>query len=556
MHETLAESLQQLALLLENLDFQFPQGKSAGEKRDQLLRRLREHLTGRGRDLDAPLVAVLVGSTGVGKSTILNSLVGTVASTSVQRPTTLTPLLVHNPEDELWIAGDRILGGFEKIRVDNEASANTERSTGKPLMEMKASSMLRPGIVLVDTPDTDSYRAENQQLASRLAEVADLWIFVTTAQRYAESQGLEILKIAAKRDTAVAIVLNRVGRGGLIDSKQGLAEKLAESGLRETSIFTILEGELDEGIIPESDIEPLRKWLENIASDALMHSALARQTFFGSLAEVIEQSDSVADTFAAEPEESLQIRSKLAEFGEHYKQILREEWFSEKVFTGTPISRFATYAWQVIEKDLCGNSWARKRLQWRRSLLASEPTPDVTRAMVSQCLDVAYQKCSLRLREAMRERIQNLEIEYMISDEWETSLLGVSVEAAKHRSGQESGIYQQWFESLSYELKKVKDGSTRPWDADTEQTLFTALLIRCFHPWEPASQELLLHYLHFEDMSYLTDALKCVMEETLDSGVSKVVEATIRQLPNTSKNVEKAKEIKKFISELQEQWFS
>jgi hypothetical protein len=53
--------------------------------------------------LDAPLLAVVGGSTGSGKSTLVNSLVGSVVSApGVLRPTTRSPVLVHHPDDERW----------------------------------------------------------------------------------------------------------------------------------------------------------------------------------------------------------------------------------------------------------------------------------------------------------------------------------------------------------------------------------------------------------------------------------------------------------------------
>ncbi len=50
--------------------------------------------------LDAPLLAVVGGSTGAGKSTLVNSLLGRVVSNpGVIRPTTRSPVLVHHPDD-------------------------------------------------------------------------------------------------------------------------------------------------------------------------------------------------------------------------------------------------------------------------------------------------------------------------------------------------------------------------------------------------------------------------------------------------------------------------
>src|SRR3954453_6336926 len=78
------------------------QAELVGQVDDYLLTRLRR--------IDAPLLAVGGGSTGAGKSTLVNSLVGAVVSRAGWlRPTTRGPVLVCNPADASWFADDRVL---------------------------------------------------------------------------------------------------------------------------------------------------------------------------------------------------------------------------------------------------------------------------------------------------------------------------------------------------------------------------------------------------------------------------------------------------------------
>ena len=68
------------------------QAELVGQVDDYLLPRLRR--------IDAPLLAVVGGSTGAGKSTLVNSLVGAVVSRAGWlRPTTRGPVLVCHPSD-------------------------------------------------------------------------------------------------------------------------------------------------------------------------------------------------------------------------------------------------------------------------------------------------------------------------------------------------------------------------------------------------------------------------------------------------------------------------
>ena len=50
----------------------------------------------------------------------------------------------------------------------------------------------------------------NRELAGQLLAAADLWVFVTTAARYADAVPWDLLRTAQERGTALAVVLDRV----------------------------------------------------------------------------------------------------------------------------------------------------------------------------------------------------------------------------------------------------------------------------------------------------------------------------------------------------------
>ncbi|HET7304222.1 MAG TPA: dynamin family protein, partial [Segeticoccus sp.] len=267
-------------------------GSEAAEgERDRLLKQLDDYVLPRLSALDAPLLAVVGGSTGAGKSTIVNSLVGEVVTRAgVLRPTTRASVLVHHPEDTRWFTDQRVLPGLARVtepaseqgrRRAQEAAGTTEDPSSVRLV---ASEHLQPGLALLDAPDIDSVVRANRELARQLLSAADLWLFVTTAARYADAVPWGLLREAAERGTSVAIVLDRVPPEAMAEVRSHLAEMLREHGLAESPVFPVPETRLSrEGLLPERDIARLHSWLTSLARDAKARSTVIRRTLTGAL---------------------------------------------------------------------------------------------------------------------------------------------------------------------------------------------------------------------------------------------------------------------------------
>ncbi|WP_326795967.1 GTPase domain-containing protein [Streptomyces sp. NBC_01808] len=102
-----------------------PGADGARRSRAELLAQLDDYLVPRLHRPDAPLLAVVGGSTGAGKSTLVNSLVGRCVSESgVLRPTTRMPVLVCHPDDQSWFAGQRVLPHLTRVWMPRQDAAH------------------------------------------------------------------------------------------------------------------------------------------------------------------------------------------------------------------------------------------------------------------------------------------------------------------------------------------------------------------------------------------------------------------------------------------------
>ncbi|MCK6209241.1 dynamin family protein [Georgenia sp. EYE_87] len=256
--------------------------------RQEVLDQLSDYVIPRYEQLEAPLLAVVGGSTGAGKSTLVNALLREhVTTASAIRPTTRRPLLVHHPDDAAWFADDRIFPGLARVTVA-PGSPPTPAVTGDGgvhrELELRASSALPRGLALLDAPDIDSVVTENRQLANQLLAAADLWVFVTTAARYGDAIPWALLTEAADRRIVVAVVLDRVPHGVSAEVRQDLAARLDEEGLGRAPLFVISETTMaEDGLLPADDVAALQGWLHGIAADAGSRASVARQTLGGAV---------------------------------------------------------------------------------------------------------------------------------------------------------------------------------------------------------------------------------------------------------------------------------
>jgi energy-coupling factor transporter ATP-binding protein EcfA2 len=279
----LREALAGVALPLD-----VPGAEEHRKVRGEMVDQLEDYVLPRLIQIEAPLLTVVGGSTGAGKSTLVNSLVGRrVTEPGVLRPTTRSPVLVHNPADVDWFDKERILPGL----------ARTPRATGDPgALQLVAADSVPEGLAILDAPDIDSVEERNRVLAAELLAAADLWLFVTSAARYADQVPWEFLKAAAERSTAVAIVLDRTPPDAVAEVSGHLARMLTVRGLRDSPLFAVTEGVVDDdGLLAPEHVQEIRSWLGSLAADSTARAAVVKQTLDGAVRSLSRRTHDIAD---------------------------------------------------------------------------------------------------------------------------------------------------------------------------------------------------------------------------------------------------------------------
>lgn len=270
----------------------------ADAARDQLrgmVSQLEDYVLPRLNRLEAPILAVVGGSTGAGKSTLVNSIVGhQVSAPGVLRPTTRSPVLVCHPSDQEWFIDRRVLPGL----VRTTGSAAMLIGGGLHLVHDPA---VPRGLALLDAPDIDSIVTENRELAAELLAAADLWIFVTSAARYADAVPWDLLTSAQERSAAVAVVLDRVPPKAVYEIVTHLAALLSDHGLGDSPLFVVPESPItSHGLLPKEVIDPLRGWLHSLAADATERQRVIRRTLDGTLGSFDSRLPNLADAAEAQ----------------------------------------------------------------------------------------------------------------------------------------------------------------------------------------------------------------------------------------------------------------
>jgi energy-coupling factor transporter ATP-binding protein EcfA2 len=248
-------------------------------ERAKLISQIDDYLLPRVRQSAAPLLVALVGSTGAGKSTLVNSVVGTqVSLTGVRRPTTNSPVLACHPDDIHWFAENMFLPTLPRVRQEGLARPGRDG-----LLVLAASEGMTKGIALLDTPDIDSVVRAHYDFAYQFLDASDLWLFMTSASRYADAPVWELLQHARDRGAALGVVLSRVPPSHRTELVAHFGAMLDANGIQADHRFVIPETGIVDGFLPDDIFQPIRDWLNETAQQSDRKVAVLSQTMAGML---------------------------------------------------------------------------------------------------------------------------------------------------------------------------------------------------------------------------------------------------------------------------------
>jgi energy-coupling factor transporter ATP-binding protein EcfA2 len=285
------------------LTLQAPGVQVARAERRKLLSQIDDYLLPRLRQSGSPILIALVGSTGAGKSTLMNSLVGMqVSATGIRRPTTNSPVLACHPDDAHWFAENVFLPTLPRVRQEGLAMPGRDG-----LLVLAASEGMPRGVALLDTPDIDSVVQAHRQFAHQFLDASDLWLFMTSSLRYADAAVWGLLQDARDRDASLAIVLSRVPPAAAAQLTAHFDAMLEANGLTEATRFVIAETVITDARLPAEVSGPVREWLEDTADHVDRRVAVLTQTMSG----VLDTFRTRIPQLAAEIETQLALRSEL-----------------------------------------------------------------------------------------------------------------------------------------------------------------------------------------------------------------------------------------------------
>lgn len=291
--EALRPRLEKFAELLNTVEFTLPTaGREGAEQvRTAVVRTITEYLIPRLDEPKAPIVAAVIGSSGTGKSTIVNSLANDrISDVGPLRPTTRNPVL--------WAHRDHA------GRYWSEFVARVRDRVGPAVEVVIGDDELTKELTLIDTPPAEYLAPSGRIPAVDALALADLCVFVTSPSRYADISAWEFLREIRWRGVPMLFVLNRLppDRDEAVALLNDFAGRLHGDGLLlepdAAMVFGVNEavGDRWHGGLDPSSVGALRNELGAVSNTGY-RDTLVSMTAFTTGRNVVDRCRVVLDEF-------------------------------------------------------------------------------------------------------------------------------------------------------------------------------------------------------------------------------------------------------------------
>lgn len=152
---------------------------------------------------------VFVGGTGTGKSTIYNALCEKpLSETGVERPKTFGPIVYAHRDAP--VGADFPFQSMDvELRSSNGEYSSPQAGTPGHLLVLQHRREDFAHVALVDTPDLDSLEVRNHEIVEDLYLLADLVVFVTSQEKYADDVPFQFLKRVYQDGKICFLLLNK-----------------------------------------------------------------------------------------------------------------------------------------------------------------------------------------------------------------------------------------------------------------------------------------------------------------------------------------------------------
>ena len=390
-------------------------------RRDELVTVLRSYLIPRLGDPQAPLLVVVAGPTGSGKSTIVNSIAeGEVSRPGPLRPTTRQPVV--------W-CHRRHAARYHRIgTVECKVVADDH-----PLLE---------DLTIVDTPDIDSYVAEHRAMTVEILHHADVVVFLTSAQRYADAVPWEILGSVDRRGSEILYVLNRLSRraSGAISDYTALLRRHGLGG-DEPGVLPVQEQRVrgEAAALPSKAISRLTAELREIAGrrEEAMAAITARAVGYS-----VAEAQAVADEVHAQHEERLRLEAVVDRV---YADAMDE--LTAELDRGTLIRTEVVERWseRVGTGDVA--RWIRGSASWLKNVadrLSGQPA-----AVVDRIENEARRELSDAVTVRLQRAARSVATAWEIDDAGRALLTPDLRVAGPETADQTEAVIDRWLASLA-----------------------------------------------------------------------------------------------------------